>query len=180
MIIKLQKCLLMPLLIISFLLTTGCGILHPPHKDAQGFYTTHYNSCGPEAVLSAVNQYFHKHNVIRPAYVITTKQISQGIQKDAPPFPFNRTGWIVMFDRKAANITWPSEVKTACQKFGIKLRSVSVKHLEEHPDEIYIILCHKKWSIYDYHWFTYPGYTSLDFYGKDVTVIDTVYLLEPI
>jgi len=110
--------------------------------------------------------------------VITTKQISQGIQRDAPPFLFNRTSWIVMFDRKAANITWPSEVKTACQKFGIKLRSVSVEYLKDHPDEIYIILCHKSWSIYDYHWFAYPGYANdLDFY-KDATVIDTVYLLE--
>ena len=83
-----------------------------------------------------------------------------------------------MFDRKAANITWPSEVKTACQKFGIKLRSVSVEYLKDHPTEIYIILCHKKWSIHDYHWFAYPGYANdLDFY-KDATVIDTVYLLE--
>ena len=178
MIIKLQKCLLMPLLIISFLSIVGCGILNPPHRD-NGYLVSHYTSCGPEAVRDAVNKYFTKNNIIRPAYVITTKQISQGIQRDAPPFPFNRTGWIVMFDRKAANITWPSEVKTACQKFGIKLRPVSVKYLEEHPDEIYIILCHKKWSIYDYHWLVYPHYTGLDFYGDD-TMIDTVYLLERI
>jgi hypothetical protein len=175
----------MPLLIISFLLSTGCGILHPPHKDTQGFYTTHYNSCGPEAVRDALEAYLHREG-IKFKRAMTAKDISQGIQKDAPPFPFDRRAWIVMFDRKAANITWPSEVKTACQKYGIKLRSVSVEYLKDHPREIYIILCHKKWSIHDYHWFAWPRYTipeappfsSLDFYGEGVTVIDTVYLLE--
>lgn len=168
----------MPLLIISFLLHVGCGVLNPAHKDTQGFYTTHYNSCGPEAVRDAIDKYFTKEGVVRILKYTTAKEISQGIQRDAPPFPFNCTTWLTLFDREAANITWPSEVKTACQKYGIKLRSVSVEYVKEHSDQIYIILCHKKKSIYFYHWFAYPGYANdLDFYGDD-TVIDTIYLLE--
>tara|TARA_Y100000310_G_C20458406_1_gene704161 strand:+ start:349 stop:858 length:510 start_codon:yes stop_codon:yes gene_type:complete len=167
---------------MSFLLTSGCGILHPPHKDAQGFYTTHYNSCGPEAVKNALDKYFTKEGIVFFKQPFIAKEISQHIQKSTPPFPFDRRGWVIMFDRKAVKITWPSEIKTACQKYGVKLRAVNVEYLNDHPDEIYIILCHKKWSIYDYHWFTHPRYSgsNLDFYGEGKTVIDTVYLLEPL
>ena len=180
MIITLQKYLLIPLLVISFLLSSGCGILKPPHKDAQGFYTSHYNSCGPEAIKEAIDRYFIKQGIIRPAYVITTKQISQGIQKDAPPFPFDRRNLLVLFDRQSANITWPSEIKTACQKFGIKLTRVHKSQLwmKNNVNATYIVLVHKKWSLREYHWFAYPG--NIAHYFGDDTVFDTVYLLEPI
>ena len=170
----------MPLIVISFLLTTGCGILHPPDRDAQGFYTMHYNSCGPVAVVEALNRYFTVHNIIRPAYVMTSKEISQHIQRNAPPFMFNKRELLIVFDRDAAGITWPNEIKTVCQKYGIKLTEVPVNTLwkRNNPKATYIVLVHKKWVLDSYHWLAYPGNTA-HHYGND-TVFDVVYMLEPI
>ena len=171
----------MPLLVISFLLSTGCGILHPPHKDAQGFYTAHYNSCGPVAVKQALDRYFTVNNIIRPAYVITPKEISQHIQRDAPPFPFDKRQLIIIFHREGAEITWPFEVKAAFQRYGIKLTKVPTNqlYLRNNPKAVYIVLVHKKWTLNTYHWYAYPGRTDPHAWGND-TVFDVVYLLEPI
>ena len=180
MIIKLQKYCLVPLLIISFLLTTGCGILHPPHKDKLGFYTKHYYSCGPVAVKDALERYFTVNNIIRPAYVMTSKEISQHIQRNAPPFMFNKRKLLIVFDREAAGITWPNEIKTACQKYGVKLKEVHVSELwkRNNPNATYIVLVHKKWVLDSYHWFSYPGNKAHN-YGDD-TVFDVVYMLVPV
>ena len=180
MIIKLQKYCLIPLLIISFLLITGCGILHPPHKDQLGFYTKHYYSCGPVAVKDALERYFKVNNIIRPAYVITSKEISQHIQRDAPPFIFNKRKLLIIFHREAAGITWPNEIKTACQKYGVKLTEVHPSELwkRHNPNATYIVLVHKKWTLDSYHWYAYPG-GKAHYWGND-TVFDVVYLLEPI
>ena len=178
MINKLQKYLLMPLLIACFVLNSGCGILHPPHKDAQGFYTAHYDSCGPIAVQEALTRYCQV-NGIKFKRAITTKELSQHIQKNGPPFIFNRTKLLIIFERDAAGITWPSEIKKACQLYGVKLTKVhkSQLWLKDNPNATYIVLVHKKWSL-EYHWFAYPGNIA-HVYGDD-TIFDVVYLLEPI
>ena len=170
----------MPLLIISFLLGSGCGILKPPHKDAQGFYTAHYRSCGPVAVKEALDRYFIKNGIIRPAYVITPKEISQHIQKNAPPFICNKRKLLIILDRDAAEITWPNEIKTACQKYGVKLTKVHPSALwkRNNPNATYIVLVHKKWVLGSYHWLSYPGNIARR-WGDD-TVFDVVYLLEPV
>lgn len=180
MIYKLQKRLLIPLLIISFLLNSGCGTLNPPHKDEQGFYTQHYYSCGPVAVQQALTRYCKKNGIIfkRP---ITAKQISQDMQRNAPPFICNKRKLLIIFDREAAAITWPFEIKTACQKYGVKLTKVHPSKLwkGDNPNTVYIVLVHKKWTLNTYHWFTYPGSTKPHFYD-DATVFDAVYMLEPL
>ena len=169
----------MPLLIACFILNSGCGILHPPHKDAQGFYTAHYDSCGPIAVQEALTRYCQVHG-IKFKRAITTKELSRHIQKNGPPFIFNRTKILMIFDRDAAGITWPSEIKTACQLYGVKLTRVHKNQLwlRNNPNATYIVLVHKKWTINNYHWFAYPGNTAHHF-GDD-TVFDVVYMLEPI
>ena len=65
------------------------------------------------------------------------------------------------------------------QRYGVKLRTVDMKYLKANPDQTYIILVHKKWTLDMYHWFAYPNYAPLDYYG-DETVFDTIYLLEPL
>lgn len=179
MINKLQKYLLMPLLMLSFILNTGCGILNPPNKDANGFYTDHYTSCGPVAVQEALTLYSQINNISykRP---ITSKSISQDIQRDAPIFIFNRTRLLIVFNRDAAGITWPSELKSACGKYGVKLTAVPVSDLYEdsNRNKTYIILTHKKWDLSSFHWYAYPGSSRSHFWG-DESVFDIVYLLEP-
>ena len=174
-----QKYLLMPLLIISFLFSSGCGILKPPHKDELGLYTAHYNSCGPIAVQEALTRYC-QINGVHFKREISNKQISQDIQKNAPPFMFNKRKLLIIFDRGAAQITWPNEIKTACQKYGVKLTKVHSSQLwmRNNLNATYIVLCHKKWTLNNYHWFAYPGNIAHHF-GDD-TVFDTVYLLEPL
>ena len=179
MISRLQKYLLIPLLIISFLITSACGVIHPPHKDAAGFYTSHYNSCGPVAVQRALTRYCQQ-NGIAFKRSLSQKQISQDIQRSAPPFICNKRKLLIIFDREAAQITWPNEIKTACQKYGVKLTKVRKSQLwmKDNINATYIVLVHKKWSLDNYHWFTYPGNMAHHF-GDD-TVFDVVYMLEPI
>jgi len=176
---RIQKYLLTPCLIILFLFNSGCGILHPPHTDSQGYYTIHYNSCGPTSIKNALNRYYEKNNIIRPQYVITTKQISRSIQDNDLPFPFNVRECLIVFSRESAQLTWPHEIKMELQRYGVKLRTVDMKYLKANPDQTYIVLVHKKWTIDQYHWFAYPDYAPLNYYG-DETVIDTIYLLEPL
>ena len=179
MIIKLQKYFLIPLLIISFLYGSGCGIVKPPHKDDLGFYTKHYYSCGPIAVHEALTMYCEKNGIIFKR-ALNIKQISRDIQKNAPPFIFNKRKLLIIFDREAAAITWPNEIKTACQKYGVKLTRVPKSRLwdKNNPNATYIVLVHKKWTINNYHWLAYPGNNPHHF-GED-TAFDTVYLLEPL
>ena len=175
---KLQKYCLMPLLIILFLSTSGCGVLNPPHKDDLGFYTAHYMSCGPVAVQEALARYCHV-NGIKFKKPITAKQISQDIQRNAPPAMFDGRKLLIIFDREAAAITWPSEIRTACQRYGVKLTKVSVDHFWSNPNDTYIILVHKKRTLNNYHWLAYPGH-SAHYYGYEDTVFDIIYLLEPL
>ena len=180
MISRLQKYLLIPLLIISFLITSACGVIRPPHKDASGFYTTHYNSCGPVAVQRALTRYCEQNGIAfkRP---LSQKQISQDIQRNAPPFICNKRKLLIIFDREAAQIAWPNEIKTACQKYGVKLTKVHPSELwmKSNDKATYIVLVHKKWTMNTYHWFAYPVSTDAHHYGGD-TVFDVVYMLEPI
>jgi len=179
MISRLQKYLLIPLLIVSFLLNSGCGILYPPHKDELGFYTEHYNSCGPVAIQRALTRYCERNGIVFKKE-LSEKQISQDIQRNAPPFICNKRKLLIIFDRAAAGITWPNEIKTACQLYGVKLTKVHPNQLwlRNAPNATYIVLVHKKWTINNYHWFTYPGNTA-HYFGDD-TIFDVVYMLEPI
>ena len=180
MISKLQKFYLLPLLIISFLLNSGCGTFNPPHKDSQGFYTAHYSSCGPDAVHEALTRYC-EINGIKFKKELSKVQISRDIQRNAPPFIFNKRKLLIIFDREAAEITWPNEIKTACQKYGVKLTKVdpSVLLNDSDKNDTYIVLVHKSWTINTYHWYAYPGTTPAHFW-KERTVFDIVYKLEPL
>ena len=167
----------MPLLIISFLLGSGCGILKPPHKDAQGFYTAHYYSCGPEAVQEALTRYCQV-NGIKFKKPLTRREISQDIQRNAPPFICNKRKLLIILDRDAAEITWPSEIRAVCKKYGVKLTRVAPSKLlqRDNPHAVYIVLCHKKRTFNNYHWLTYPG-NPAHYFGNN-TAFDIVYLLE--
>ena len=108
---------------------------------------------------------------------ITNTDISRDIQKSAPPFIFNKRKLLVIFDREAAQITWPNEIKTACQKYGVKLTEVHPDELLSNDGETYIVLVHKKWTINTYHWYAHPGNRA--HHWDDDTIFDVVYLLEP-
>ena len=109
------------------------------------------------------------------------KQISQDIQRDAPIFIFNRTQLLIVFNRDAVGITWPSELKSVCRKYGVKLTPVPVTDLykDSNINKTYIILIHKKCDLSSFHWYAYPGSTVPHVWGDD-TVFDIVYLLEPV
>ena len=162
MINQVQKYLLIPCLIILFLFSSACGILKPPHVDSQGYYTIHYNSCGPTSIKNALARYYTENGIKFKRAYTTTKQISQSIQDNDLPFPFNARECLIVLDRDAAQLTWPHEIKMEMQRHGIKLRTVDMKYLKANPDETYIILVDKKWTIDQYHCFAYPYYAPLN------------------
>ena len=122
---------------------------------------------------------YYAKNGIAFVRAITTKEISQSIQDNDLPFPLNARKCLIVFDRNAAQLTWPNEIKREMQRHGVKLRTVDIKYLNANVDQTYIILVHRKWTLDQYHWFAYPNHAPLYYYG-DRTVVDKIYLLEPL
>jgi|TARA_R110000851_G_scaffold114897_3_gene240563 hypothetical protein len=160
-----------------FAAITGCGVVDPAHKTRTGFYVDHYTSCGPVTLVSSLSLYSQKEDVVFDKE-LSIRNISQNIQSSSPPLLFNTRKLLTYINKAAAEITWPHEMERVCEEFGVRLTKVSKEELHANTDNIYIVLVHKKYSIYYYHWLCYP-YTSYKHYG-DGTVIDIVYKLEPL
>ena len=82
---------------------------------------------------------------------------------------------LVLFDKQAAEITWPKEIKQT-----LKARSISIKEIksiDDLKDEVAILLVRKKGTLDTYHWIVHP-WDPLKFYG-DKTVHEKIYVLIP-
>ena len=167
------------MLVLVFLISCniGCGIFDPPHRNSSGYYTVHFRSCGPLSIERALQSYFAKQGIHNKRH-ITSKEISEDIQKNSRPFPFNGRECLVIFNKTAAQITWPSELIKACQTHGVNLKRVNKEYFNQNQDSVYIILVHKKRTLNNYHWLAHP-HTPVNYFG-DQTVIDRIYLLEPL
>ncbi len=153
---------------------TSCGVLHPPHKH-NGMYTVHFSSCGPQALEKALTLYAHKNN-IKYKRTVSARELSIEIQDRSKNFSLR--DFLVILHKEAAAITSPGEIKQSLDVRGIKIKQVSsIDELDIRKD-IAIILIHKKGTLTWYHWLVYPS-DILMRYG-DKTVIDKIYLLEPI
>ncbi len=153
------------------ILNTSCGIFHPPNRD-NGYFTGHYYSCGPAALSRALDLYGHKYNVTFER-TLEPKELSIEIQ-DKRGF-IDVTQLLVLFDKNAAQITWPKEIKES-----LKARSITVKQVKSIQDineDIAIILVRKKNTLDTYHWIVHP-WDPLKHYG-DKTVFEQIYVLIP-
>ena len=163
------------LCLLTGLLNTSCGLLHPPQRQS-GYLVSHYYSCGPVAINNALRLYSKKHNVsFKREY--NSKEISIEIQDSTILFDLRE--FLTLIDKRAAEITWPQEIKNNLKLKGISLREIkNVDELKESSD-IAIILIHWKNKLTYYHWIVFPK-DNLDYFGKDDTVIDRIFLLEPL
>tara|TARA_R110001583_G_scaffold59676_2_gene177283 strand:+ start:339 stop:863 length:525 start_codon:yes stop_codon:yes gene_type:complete len=160
-----------------FAAITGCGVVDPAQRTSKGFYIDHYTSCGPDTLITSLSLYSDKEKVVFDKE-LSIRNISQNIQSNSPPLLFNTRKLLTYINKAAAEITWPREMERICKEFGVNLTKVSKEELHTKTDNIYIVLVHRKYSIYYYHWLCYP-YSSYEHFGDD-TVIDIVYRLEPL
>jgi len=154
---------------------TSCGLLHPPKRE-NGYLVKHFHSCGPTALNKAINLYAQKNGIkFKRSY--SPKKLSIEIQDNTVLFDLRE--FLSLIDKRAAEITWPQEIK-----HSLKLKGISVKEVKEISDlktssDIAIVLVHWKGKLTWYHWVVFPQ-DNLYHYGKDKTVIDRIFLLEPL
>ena len=158
--------------IVAVVMFTGCGILKPPHK-ADGYYTAHYNSCGPQAIQDAIEHYYRVNKEYRPLRHLSRADISQDIQ-DTHSLVDGRK-CMTLLHKDFAAITWPHEVKEICESYGF-----TVTKLDSLDDfrmgQTGIVLIHQRSSLV-YHWVCHPTDDVDDFYGEDGTIILDIFLL---
>ena len=153
------------------ILNTSCGIFHPPNRE-NGYLTSHYYSCGPTALSRAIDLYSTK-NGISLKRKIQPKELSIEIQDDRGFLDV--TELLILFDKQAAEITWPSEIKKSLKARSITIREIT--NVNELDDDVAIILVRKKGTLDTYHWIVYP-WDELKYY-KDKTVFEQIYVLIP-
>ena len=156
---------LLSIMILTFLLTTGCGLL----QDSR----PHYDSCGPDAIFYA----FRWHNI-----EATRHKISKEILEDHKAYSLVRD-ILSVFDSDLSELTFPREVKDELLKHNIKVRLTSLgefKELKKDKDTTAIILVHPKNKLGKYHWFFYPTQSDSpsSFFGSELaTSVDRIYVL---
>lgn len=161
------------ILFIGLLFATGCGILHPADKTPDGYYTSHYDSCGPIALSNALDHYITTHQL--PINRPSRTEISKAIQ-DSESILGGRA-CLTLLHREFADITWPYEMRRICKVYGFK--AVRVKSLNDlKSGTAGVILLHKRSSII-YHWVCYPNVSDIEnFYGEGTTLIVQVYSID--
>ena len=142
-------------MVLTFLLTTGCGLLQKPHP--------HYNSCGPDAIFYAFRWYEIES---------TRFKISKEILEDHKAYSLLRDV-LSIFNSNLNEITFPQEIKNQLLKHNIKTRSVSLeefKKLKKDKKTTAIILVHPKDELGRYHWLFYPTQSDspFGFFGSDI------------
>lgn len=157
--------------IVLVIMSTGCGVLKPPHK-ANGYYTSHFNSCGPDAIHEAI-QHYAKRNGMHLKQIPPTREISKRIQ-DTKSVVDGRVA-MSLLHRDFIAITWPHEIVEVCEQYGFKVTQLSgIDQLK--PNDTGIVLIHKRMSLV-YHWVCYPVDRVSDFYGDDRTAVLDIFLL---
>ena len=152
---------------------SGCGVLNPPRVDSQGYYLSHYYSCGPIALEKALNAYAAK-NGIKYKRAWNRKEISQDIQSSGN---FKRSV-LALFNSSASSITWPSEIEKVVRDHGFKIISIDeFKKLNPNKD-IAIILVYNAILKGDFHWVVYPMDKNIKNYFGDKTEICYIFLIK--
>jgi hypothetical protein len=165
-------------LLICVILFSGCSVFRPNHKDENGYYTEHFNSCGPVALEKAIGQHYINQGIVWVTWPAPREEISKTIQDNSTMLDGRKC--LTFLHRDFVNITWPHEMKEICNRYNLKL--MLVKSLDDLTDEdVGIVLVHKTWSV-QYHWMSWPYSTKeeiRDFYPSRTDII-SVYALRPI
>ncbi|HIN87859.1 MAG TPA: hypothetical protein EYN05_04280 [Nitrospinaceae bacterium] len=152
---------------------SGCGVLNPPRVDSQGYYLSHYDSCGPIAVAKALNAYAAK-NGIKYKRAWNRKEISQDIQSSGN---FKRSV-LVLFNSNASSITWPSEIKKVVRDYGFKIISINEFKKLNLDEDVAIVLVYNALLKGEFHWVVYPIDKDIKNYFGDKTEICYIFLIK--
>ena len=169
-----RKTKLTLILLFALLFFSGCSVFDRPHKDSDGYYTGHYNCCGPIALEVAINKYYHNLGIKFKRNPAPRKEISRSMQDDG----FLCRGILSLLDKKAVCITWPSEIKKICREYGFEPISLKDFAKLDPKKDVAVVLVHRKFELDSYHWIVFPV-QKMKFYGSK-TVIVKIYLLKRI
>ena len=107
--------------LFALLFFSGCSIFDRPHKDSDGYYTGHFDCCGPIALEVAINKYYKNLGIVFAKNPAPRKEISRLMQDDGVKFK----EILSLFDKKAVCITWPSEIKNVVESYGCEALAIS-------------------------------------------------------
>ena len=156
----LQSKLKVFLIIFALVFLCGCGVFDKYNKNKHGYYERAYYSCGPLALEKVLK--VHRNQ----------------ISKDIQDYNSLSKKFLSIFEKEAVLITWPSEIKKVCEKYGYKVITVKeLSELDPKKDQA-VVLVHRKFDLNSYHWIIFP-LESMDYYG-DKTVVDKIFLLKRI
>ncbi len=155
---------------LSFLALSGCGVFHKDYakKDSLGYYTLHYNSCGPKSLQRALKNLGDSK---------TKTEISRTIQDSG-----NKLRSIgSIFHHQAVEITSPSEIKKAAKKYGYRVKELDKIEDLDTGGNVGVVLVWGCLLKKEAHWICYPVYSAAqisNYFGKN-TRITKIYILEP-
>ena len=158
-------------------LFSGCGILHPPSRDGNGYYTAHFNCCGPTAIEAAINKYYSNHGIIicEKPYP-SKKQISKQIQDDGMLLK----KFLALFDNRIVCSTWSWEIREVVKKYGFELINIEKFENLNPSTDIAFVLVRGKFFSKEWHWMCYPVDEDIETFFGSETKIDKILLLRKI
>ena len=155
---------------LSFLALSGCGVFHENYakKDSLGYYASHYNSCGPKSLERSLEKLGNPK---------TRTEISRAIQDSG-----NKLRSIgSIFHHEAVEITTPSEIKKAAEKYGYTVKELDKVEDLDKGENVGVVLIWGCLIKKQAHWICYPVYSASqisNYYGKN-TKISKIYVLVP-
>ena len=138
---KLTKCIAWILAVC--LLNVGCAAFHFDKMEKEdGYYTRHYNSCGPDAIQDALRELENQF--------VSNKKISREIQDNGNA----RRTTLTLVHYNALWITWPAELVKYFRDRGYKVTTTTLDSLS--PEDTAIVLLKGRMLKQEWHWITFP------------------------
>ena len=158
------------LICLSLLTLSGCGIFHPEHvkKDSFGYYSKHYDACGPVALERALCELGDPKSRV---------EISRKIQDSGNSLRTVTS----FFHHEMVLITRPVEIKETANHYGYDVRELeNIQDLNKVGGVGVVLVwgCALKKQA---HWVCFPVYSAdqiSDYYGKN-TKISKIFALTP-
>ena len=152
---------------------SGCGVLqslrtsdYVKKQRSLNLDPYHVYSCGPEAVQKALLRFGVSTDLESLSHAMQSSPSCANLMRDVAS----------IFHIDGRKITFPSELKTALKKNGLKVTTVkSLKELDKDKDTALVLI--KRNGLIVYHWMCFPTDKYIEsFFGKD-TVIKEIYLV---
>ena len=160
--------------LLTLAFSSGCGTLHTlfiedpetRSKILSNEDPRHIRSCGPEALLDALEAFGENASLT---------EISIEIQKARSPEDCLRE-FLAIFNSNARSMTFPNEIKRYLNERGFKIKKIkSLKSLDRYK-HVAIGLIRDGHDLTSYHWVCFPEHDIENFFGKNTRVLK-IYLI---